>query len=150
MSNARAGPAPWVFGLLILPLGISVGFKFTRLPFLLAQVGVPVYRIATIASIIHLPAALVFLWASPPQICGRGLDECCWGACPNYRKPPIHLPRGHGFVSAHQRFCLGSVRCTFGGSGWSGDPRPKHLLQRSQCGRRDTSSFYDLARRPWL
>jgi PAT family beta-lactamase induction signal transducer AmpG len=52
-----------MFSLLILPLGISVGFKFTPLPFLLAQAGVPVYRIATLASIVHLPAVLVFLWA---------------------------------------------------------------------------------------
>lgn len=52
-----------MFSLLILPLGIAVGFKFTPLPFLLAQAGVPVYRIATIASIVHLPAVLVFLWA---------------------------------------------------------------------------------------
>jgi hypothetical protein len=52
-----------MFSLLILPLGISVGFKFTPLPFLLAQAGVPVDRIAIIASIIHLPAVLVFLWA---------------------------------------------------------------------------------------
>ena len=56
-------PAPWMFSLLILPLGISVGFKFTPLPFLLAQAGVPFYRIATIASIVHLPAVLGFLWA---------------------------------------------------------------------------------------
>jgi hypothetical protein len=56
---------PWMFSLLILPLGISVGFKFTPLPFLLAQAGVPFYRIATIASIVHLPAVLGFLWASP-------------------------------------------------------------------------------------
>jgi MFS transporter, PAT family, beta-lactamase induction signal transducer AmpG len=63
MPDPRRWPAPWVFSLLILPLGISVGFKFTPLPFLLAQAGVPVYRIATIASIVHLPAVLVFLWA---------------------------------------------------------------------------------------
>ena len=63
MPDPRGWPAPWVFSLLILPLGISVGFKFTPLPFLLAQAGVPVYRIATIATIVHLPAVLVFLWA---------------------------------------------------------------------------------------
>jgi MFS transporter, PAT family, beta-lactamase induction signal transducer AmpG len=63
MQYSGRSPAPWMFSLLILPLGISVGFKFTPLPFLLAQAGVPVYRIATIASIVHLPAVLVFLWA---------------------------------------------------------------------------------------
>jgi MFS transporter, PAT family, beta-lactamase induction signal transducer AmpG len=63
MKTERRWPAPWVFSILILPLGISVGFKFTPLPFLLAQAGVQVYQIATIASIVHLPAVLVFLWA---------------------------------------------------------------------------------------
>ena len=63
MRHSGRTPAPWIFALLILPLGVSVGFKFTPLPFLLAQAGVPVYRIATIASIVHLPAVLVFLWA---------------------------------------------------------------------------------------
>jgi MFS transporter, PAT family, beta-lactamase induction signal transducer AmpG len=63
MMKARPWPAPWVFSLLVLPLGISVGFKFTPLPFLLAQAGVPVSRIATLASVIHLPAVLVVLWA---------------------------------------------------------------------------------------
>jgi MFS transporter, PAT family, beta-lactamase induction signal transducer AmpG len=63
MTDRRPWPAPWVFSLLILPLGISVGFKFTPLPFLLAQAGVPVYRIATVATIVHLPAVLVFFWA---------------------------------------------------------------------------------------
>jgi MFS transporter, PAT family, beta-lactamase induction signal transducer AmpG len=63
MQQLRRWPAPWVFSLLILPLGISVGFKFTPLPFLLARAGVPVYQIASIASIVHLPASLMFLWA---------------------------------------------------------------------------------------
>lgn len=62
-TDPRRWPAPWLFSLLIIPLGISVGFKFTPLPFLLAKAGVPIYRIASIASIIHLPAVLVVLWA---------------------------------------------------------------------------------------
>jgi len=63
MGDTRRWPAPWAFSLLILPLGISVGFKFTPLPFLLAQAGVPVGQIAKVASIVHLPAVLVVLWA---------------------------------------------------------------------------------------
>ena len=78
------GTAPWLFSLLILPLGIAVGFKFTPLPFLLAQAGVPVYRIAAIASIVHLPAVLVFLWATargcqapPPNLAAhRSVRNC--------------------------------------------------------------------------
>src|SRR6516162_8116151 len=63
MAHSRAWPKPWVFGLLILPLGILVGFIATPLPFLLARANVPVERIATISSVANLPAVLVFLWA---------------------------------------------------------------------------------------
>ena len=63
MDSTRSWPAPWLFSLLILPLGIVVGFKSTPLPFLLAEAGVPVDRIATISSIVNLPGVLVFLWA---------------------------------------------------------------------------------------
>ncbi|MDR3747321.1 MAG: hypothetical protein P4M04_04055 [Acidobacteriota bacterium] len=42
MSQPCAWPAPWVFGLLILPLGMVVGFNVTPLPFLLAKAGVSV------------------------------------------------------------------------------------------------------------
>jgi MFS transporter, PAT family, beta-lactamase induction signal transducer AmpG len=62
MSDRR-WPAPWVFSLLILPLGIVVGIKFTPLPYLLASAGVPVDRIASISSIVNLPGVFIFLWA---------------------------------------------------------------------------------------
>lgn len=62
-SELRQWPAPWLFSLLILPLGIVVGFKATPLPFLLAKAGVPVDQIATISSIVNLPGTFIFLWA---------------------------------------------------------------------------------------
>jgi hypothetical protein len=63
MSKRRAWPAPWIFSLLILPLGMVVGFNFTPLPFLLAKAGVPVDRVATISSITNLPGVLGLLIA---------------------------------------------------------------------------------------
>jgi len=64
MRNFGKPPAPWLFSLLILPLGIVVvGFNFTALPFLLARAGVPVDRIASISSIINLPGVVGFLFA---------------------------------------------------------------------------------------
>ena len=64
MRDVRQWPAPWLFSLLILPLGIVVvGFNFTALPLLLAQSGVPVDRIASISSIINLPGVIGFLFA---------------------------------------------------------------------------------------
>jgi MFS family permease len=64
MRAPRHWPAPWLFSVLILPLGIVVvGFNFTALPLLLSQAGVPVDRIASISSIINLPGAIGFLFA---------------------------------------------------------------------------------------
>src|SRR5215470_3647209 len=58
MGTRRRWPAPWVFSLLILPLGMIVGFNFTPLPFLLAKAGVPVDRIASVSAITNLPGVL--------------------------------------------------------------------------------------------
>jgi hypothetical protein len=64
MRDLRKPPAPWLFSLLILPLGIVVvGFNFTAFPLLLVQAGVPVDRIASISSIINLPGVIGFLFA---------------------------------------------------------------------------------------
>jgi len=64
MRDLRKPPAPWLFSLLILPLGIVVvGFNFTAFPLLLSQAGVPVDRIASIASIINLPGVIGFVFA---------------------------------------------------------------------------------------
>jgi hypothetical protein len=63
MSEVRRWPTPWVFSLLILPLGMIVGFNFTPLPFLLANAGVPVDRIAGINSIVNLPGVLGLILA---------------------------------------------------------------------------------------
>ncbi len=63
MRDPRRWPVPWVFSLLILPLGIVVGFNFTALPYLLAKAGLPVDRVANVSSIVNLPGALFFLWA---------------------------------------------------------------------------------------
>jgi hypothetical protein len=56
MSAQHRWPAPWVFSLLILPLGMIVGLNYTALPFLLATAGLSVDRIATLSSIINLPS----------------------------------------------------------------------------------------------
>jgi hypothetical protein len=62
MRDSRRWPAPWLFGLLILPLGIYVGFIWTALPFLLSKAGVPIAQIARINAILQIPPILMFLW----------------------------------------------------------------------------------------
>jgi len=58
MSYPHKWPASWVFSLLILPLGMVIGFNFTALPYLLARAGVPVDQIADINSLSNLPGIL--------------------------------------------------------------------------------------------
>jgi PAT family beta-lactamase induction signal transducer AmpG len=60
--RARRWPTPWVFGVLILPLGVYVGYFSTALPFLLSRAGVPVDEIARIGSLLYVPPILMFLW----------------------------------------------------------------------------------------
>jgi MFS family permease len=62
IPHARRWPTPWIFGVLILPLGIYVGYYSTALPFLLSRAGVPVEEIARITSILYVVPILMFLW----------------------------------------------------------------------------------------
>ena len=59
--RGRRWPTPWVFGVLILPLGVYVGYFSTALPFLLSRAGVPVDEIARIGSLLYVPPILMFL-----------------------------------------------------------------------------------------
>lgn len=61
MNTQRRWPAPWVFSLLIWPLGMIYGFNFTALPYLLAKAGIPVDRIASVSAIASLPGVLGLL-----------------------------------------------------------------------------------------
>jgi MFS transporter, PAT family, beta-lactamase induction signal transducer AmpG len=63
MNMERRWPAPWVFSLLILPLGLVVGFNFTALPFLLSKGGVRVDHIANVTAIGSLPGVFGLLIA---------------------------------------------------------------------------------------
>ena len=58
--GARRWPTPWVFGVLILPLGVYVGYFSTALPFLLSRAGVSVDEIARIGSLLYVPPILMF------------------------------------------------------------------------------------------
>ena len=63
MGTPYRWPAPWVFSLLILPLGMAVGFILTPLPFLLAKAGIPADQIATMSAIAMSPGVLGLLIA---------------------------------------------------------------------------------------
>ena len=75
MRDPRPWPAPWLFGLLILPLGIYVGFIWTALPLLLSQAGLTIEQIARINAILQVPPILLFLWT---PIVDVKLRRCTW------------------------------------------------------------------------
>src|SRR5579863_10350189 len=92
LPNTRRGPAPWLFGVLILPLGLYMGFIWTTLPFLLSKAGVPVEDIARIAALLQIPPVLMFLWTPVTDVklrrrtwivlAAAGAAVCMWVACP--------------------------------------------------------------------
>jgi MFS transporter, PAT family, beta-lactamase induction signal transducer AmpG len=92
LPNTRRGPSPWLFGVLILPLGIYMGFIWTTLPFLLSKASVPVEDIAHIAALLQIPPVLMFLWTPVTDVklrrrtwivlAAAAAAVCMWVACP--------------------------------------------------------------------
>lgn len=62
-DRLRRWPPPWLFLILILPGGIYSGFISTPMPYQLGKAGVPVDRIANLASLLQIPTIFYFLWA---------------------------------------------------------------------------------------
>lgn len=91
-STVGTWPAPWAFGVLILPLGMFIGFIWTALPFLLSKTGVPVEGISRIAAILQIPPLLMFLWTPVVDVklrrrtwlvlSGVSSSICVFLACP--------------------------------------------------------------------
>lgn len=92
MSELRRWPVPWVFSVLILPLGVYTGFITTPLPFLLSKAGVQVDEIARIGALLQLVPICMFLWTPVVDIkmprrswllLGASAGgTCLWVACP--------------------------------------------------------------------
>lgn len=62
MHDSRPWPRPWVFGLLVLPLGLYLGLIWTALPLLFSHAGLGIGQIARINAILQIPPILMFLW----------------------------------------------------------------------------------------
>jgi MFS transporter len=88
---SRQWPAPWAFGVLILPLGMYVGFIWTAIPFLLSKAGVAVEDISRISALLQIPPMLMFLWTPVVDVKLRRrtwlvlaaacASSCLWLAC---------------------------------------------------------------------
>ena len=62
-DRPRHWPAPWVFAVFSLPMGVFGGVGTVPIPYLLSKSGVSVDEIARISSIMQLPTVFYFLWA---------------------------------------------------------------------------------------
>ena len=54
-------PRSWIIGMAMFPFGLVAGFTVTALPFLLTHLGVPLYKVATVSSVVMMPTFLGFL-----------------------------------------------------------------------------------------
>lgn len=68
-------PAPWLFGITVLPYGIYYGFISTSMPYMLRSAGIGVDHIAGISALALSPAVWYFLWAPIVDI---GLRRRSW------------------------------------------------------------------------
>ena len=98
-DHSRRWPAPWLFAVLSLPMGVFSGVGSVPMPFLLAKAGVSVDVIARIAFFMQLPTVFYFLWAPLVDIRLRrrawlvlaalASAVCLWAAFPYFN--PHHL-----------------------------------------------------------
>ncbi len=68
-------PAPWIFGISVLPYGVFFGFVTTSMPYLLRSAGVSIERIAGISALALAPPVWYFLWAPLADV---GLRKRTW------------------------------------------------------------------------
>jgi len=68
-------PAPWIFGITVLPYGVFFGFITIAMPYLLRNAGVSVERIAGVSALALTPPVWYFLWAPLADV---GFNKRAW------------------------------------------------------------------------
>jgi MFS family permease len=125
-------PAPWVVGMSIFPFGLVVGFTITALPFLLTNLGIPLYQVAGVSATVMSPTFWGFL-LQPIMDTGLTRRTYCWimSTC-----SAVCLAAGLLLISpGHMRAAtsllllaeLGMVLFSGAVSGWTAEFTPDHL-----------------------
>jgi len=73
----RRLPPAWIVGLAIFPFGLVVGFTITALPFLLTNLGIPLYEVAGVSATVMSPTFWGFL-LQPLMDTGLTRRAYCW------------------------------------------------------------------------
>ena len=71
IRGRRHHPAPWLFGITVLPYGVYYGFISTAMPYLLRNAGVAVDRIAGISALSLAPPSGISFGLRSPTSCLR-------------------------------------------------------------------------------
>lgn len=70
-------PPAWIIGMAVFPFGLVAGFTITALPFLLVNLGVPLYKVATVSATVMSPTFWGFL-LQPVMDTGLTRRAYCW------------------------------------------------------------------------
>jgi MFS family permease len=125
-------PAPWIVGASIFPFGLVVGFTVTALPFLLTNLGIPLYQVAGVSATVMSPTFWGFL-LQPIMDTGLTRRAYSWltaaGAAICLAAGLVLLSHAHlGAATALLTLAeLGMVLFSGAVSGWTAQFTPDHL-----------------------
>ncbi|GGA78728.1 hypothetical protein GCM10011507_32460 [Edaphobacter acidisoli] len=125
-------PPAWIVGLAVFPFGLVVGFTITALPFLLTNLGIPLYKVASVSAVVMSPTFWGFL-LQPVMDTGLTRRAYCWltatvgavcvaGAL--MLLTPAHLGQATALLTVAE---LSLVLFSGAVSGWTAGFTPDHL-----------------------
>lgn len=125
-------PPEWIVGLGLFPFGLVVGFTITALPFLLTNVGIPLYKVASVSAVVMSPTFWGFL-LQPVMDTGLTRRAYCWlmaviaagcVACALALLAHGHLGEATALLTVAE---LSMVLFSGAVSGWTAGFTPDHL-----------------------
>jgi MFS family permease len=125
-------PPPWVVGMSIFPFGLVIGFTITALPFLLTNLGIPLYQVAGVSATVMSPTFWGFL-LQPIMDTGLTRHAYCWLTAVSSAIclaagllliSPAHLGAATALLMLAE---LGMVLFSGAVSGWTAQFTPDHL-----------------------
>ena len=125
-------PPAWIVGLAVFPFGLVVGFTITALPFLLTNLGIPLYKVASVSAVVMSPTFWGFL-LQPVMDTGLTRRAYCWltaviaavcvaGALVLLK--PAHLGQATALLTVAE---LSMVLFSGAVGGWTAGFTPDHL-----------------------
>lgn len=130
--ESRRMPPEWIVGLALFPFGLVVGFTITALPFLLTNLGIPLYKVASVSAVVMSPTFWGFL-LQPVMDTGLTRRAYCWLTaivaavclgCGLVLLKPEHLGQATALLTVAE---LAMVLFSGAVTGWTAEFTPNHL-----------------------